>query len=126
MPDEIRIPVNAKIPKSLHDSLVAAVEAEKYKDKTACITEALENYSIIRMKRYKIIQAYYLRMKAKYKNSKTYYRRITLKYAKYETYYKVKMAKYRDCRTLYRTLRSPWNSPNCAPGMKRLKSTISH
>jgi len=42
MPDEIRIPVNAKIPKSLHDSLVAAVEAEKYKDKTACITEALE------------------------------------------------------------------------------------
>ena len=42
MPDEIRIPVNAKIPKSLHDSLVAAVEAEKYKDKTACITEALD------------------------------------------------------------------------------------
>lgn len=42
MPDEIRIPVNAKIPKSLHDSLVVAVEAEKYKDKTACITEALE------------------------------------------------------------------------------------
>ncbi len=42
MPDDIRIPVNAKIPKSLHDSLVAAVEAEKYKDKTACITEALE------------------------------------------------------------------------------------
>ena len=42
MPDEIRIPVNAKIPKSLHDSLVAAVEAEKYKDKTTCITEALE------------------------------------------------------------------------------------
>jgi hypothetical protein len=38
----IRIPVNAKIPKSLHESLVAAVEAEKYKDKTACITEALE------------------------------------------------------------------------------------
>lgn len=42
MTDEIRIPVNAKIPKSLHDSLVAAMEAEKYKDKTACITEALE------------------------------------------------------------------------------------
>jgi hypothetical protein len=42
MPDEIRIPINAKIPQSLHDSLVAAVEAEKYKDKTACITEALE------------------------------------------------------------------------------------
>jgi Arc/MetJ-type ribon-helix-helix transcriptional regulator len=42
MTDEIRIPVNAKIPKSLHDSLVAAVEAENYKDKTACITEALE------------------------------------------------------------------------------------
>lgn len=42
MPDEIRIPVNAKIPKSLHDSILAAVEEEKYKDKTACITEALE------------------------------------------------------------------------------------
>ncbi len=42
MPDEIRIPVNAKIPKSLHDSILAAVEAEQYKDKTACITEALE------------------------------------------------------------------------------------
>jgi chromosome segregation ATPase len=42
MPDEIRIPINAKIPQSLHDSLVVAVEAEKYKDKTACITEALE------------------------------------------------------------------------------------
>lgn len=42
MPDEIRIPVNAKIPKSLHDSLLAAVEAGTYKDKTACITEALE------------------------------------------------------------------------------------
>jgi chromosome segregation ATPase len=42
MTDEIRIPVNAKIPKSLYDSLVAAVEAEKYKDKTACITKALE------------------------------------------------------------------------------------
>jgi len=41
-PDEIRIPINAKIPKSLHASLVAAVEAEKYRDKTACITEALE------------------------------------------------------------------------------------
>jgi Arc/MetJ-type ribon-helix-helix transcriptional regulator len=39
---EIRIPVNAKIPKSLHDSLVAAVEADKFKDKTTCITEALE------------------------------------------------------------------------------------
>jgi predicted RNase H-like nuclease (RuvC/YqgF family) len=42
MPDEIRIPINAKIPKSLHDSILAAVEAEQYKDKTACITEALE------------------------------------------------------------------------------------
>lgn len=42
MPDEIRIPVNAKIPKSLHSSLLAAVEAGKFKDKTACITEALE------------------------------------------------------------------------------------
>ena len=42
MPDEIRIPVNAKIPKSLHDSLLAAVETGRYKDKTACITEALE------------------------------------------------------------------------------------
>lgn len=42
MPDEIRIPVNAKIPKSLHDSILAAVEAEQYKDKTTCITEALE------------------------------------------------------------------------------------
>lgn len=42
MPDEIRIPVNAKIPKSLHNSILAAVEAEQYKDKTACITEALE------------------------------------------------------------------------------------
>ena len=42
MPDEIRIPVNAKIPKSLHDSLVAAVEADRYKDKTTCIIEALE------------------------------------------------------------------------------------
>ena len=42
MPDEIRIPVNAKIPKSLHDSLLAAVEPGRYKAKTACITEALE------------------------------------------------------------------------------------
>lgn len=42
MLDEIRIPVNAKIPKVLHDSLLAAVEKGVYKDKTACITEALE------------------------------------------------------------------------------------
>lgn len=42
MPDEIRIPVNAKIPQSLHDSMLAAVEGGKYKDKTTCITEALE------------------------------------------------------------------------------------
>jgi hypothetical protein len=42
MPDEIRIPVNAKIPKSLHDSILAAVEGGRYKDKTTCITEALE------------------------------------------------------------------------------------
>jgi Arc/MetJ-type ribon-helix-helix transcriptional regulator len=42
MPDEIRIPVNAKIPESLHNSLLEAVQAGKYKDKTACITEALE------------------------------------------------------------------------------------
>jgi len=42
MPNEMRIPINAKIPKPLHDSLLAAVEVEKYKDKTACITEALE------------------------------------------------------------------------------------
>ena len=42
MPDETRVPVNAKIPKSLHDSLLTAVEEEKYKDRTACITEALE------------------------------------------------------------------------------------
>jgi hypothetical protein len=44
MPDEIRISVNANISKSLHDSLVAAVEAEKYRDKTACIKEALKKY----------------------------------------------------------------------------------
>lgn len=42
IPDEIRVSINAKIPKSLHDSLLAAVEEEKYKDRTACITEALE------------------------------------------------------------------------------------
>jgi Arc/MetJ-type ribon-helix-helix transcriptional regulator len=42
MPDEIRMPVNAKIPKSLHDSMLVAVEEGKYKDKTTCITEALE------------------------------------------------------------------------------------
>lgn len=42
MPDEIRIPVNAKIPKCLHDSLLVSVENGVYKDKTACITEALE------------------------------------------------------------------------------------
>lgn len=42
MPDEIRIPVNAKISESLHNSLLEAVQAGKYKDKTACITEALE------------------------------------------------------------------------------------
>ena len=42
MPDEIRMPVNAKIPKSLHDSMLVAVEEVKYKDKTTCITEALE------------------------------------------------------------------------------------
>jgi peptidoglycan hydrolase CwlO-like protein len=42
MSDEIRIYVNAKIPKGLHNSLLAAVDTERYKDKTACITEALE------------------------------------------------------------------------------------
>ena len=42
MPDEIRIPVNAKIPKILHDSVLTSVEEGKYKDKTACITKALE------------------------------------------------------------------------------------
>lgn len=42
MPDEIRIPVNAKISESLHSALLAAVNAGRYKDKTACITEALE------------------------------------------------------------------------------------
>ncbi len=43
MTGEIRVPINAKIPKSLHDLLVTAVEAEEYNDKTACITKALEN-----------------------------------------------------------------------------------
>ncbi len=42
MPDEIRIPINAKIPISLHDSILTAVETGKFKDKTTCITEALE------------------------------------------------------------------------------------
>ena len=42
MPDEIRIPINAKIPKSLHDLMLIAVEEGKYKDKTTYITEALE------------------------------------------------------------------------------------
>jgi chromosome segregation ATPase len=42
MPDEIRISVNAKITKSLHDSILAAVEEGRYKDKTACITEAID------------------------------------------------------------------------------------
>lgn len=42
MPDEIRIPINAKIPKSLHDALMAAVNAQEYTDKTQCITKALE------------------------------------------------------------------------------------
>jgi predicted RNase H-like nuclease (RuvC/YqgF family) len=42
MPDEIRIPVNDKIPKSLNDSMLIAVEEGNYKDKTTCITEALE------------------------------------------------------------------------------------
>ena len=42
MLDEIRIPVNAKIPKRLHDSMLVAVEDGKYKDKTTCIIEALE------------------------------------------------------------------------------------
>ena len=42
MLDEIRIPVNAKIPKHLHDSILEAVESGKYKDKTTCIIEALE------------------------------------------------------------------------------------
>jgi len=42
MPDEIRIPVNAKIPKSLHDKLIEAVNSQKFKDKTECITKGLE------------------------------------------------------------------------------------
>jgi len=40
--NEIRIPVNAKIPKGLHDSMLVAIEEGKYKDKTTCIIEALE------------------------------------------------------------------------------------
>jgi predicted RNase H-like nuclease (RuvC/YqgF family) len=42
MPDEIRIPVNAKIPESLHIALIEAVKTNRFKDKTTCITEALE------------------------------------------------------------------------------------
>jgi len=39
---EIRIPVNAKIPKPLHDKLLEAVNSNKFKDKTDCITQGLE------------------------------------------------------------------------------------
>jgi len=42
MPPEIRIPITAKIPKSLHDKILDAVNSQKYADKTDCITKALE------------------------------------------------------------------------------------
>jgi Arc/MetJ-type ribon-helix-helix transcriptional regulator len=42
MPDEIRIPITAKIPESLHIALMEAVKTNRFKDKTTCITEALE------------------------------------------------------------------------------------
>lgn len=42
MTDELKIMVSAKIPVSLHDSIIEAVNKKKFKDKTTCITEALE------------------------------------------------------------------------------------
>jgi chromosome segregation ATPase len=42
MPDEIRIPITAKIHESLHIALMEAVKTNRFKDKTTCITEALE------------------------------------------------------------------------------------
>ena len=42
MTDELRIMISAKIPVSLHDSLIEAVNKKQFKDKTTCITEALE------------------------------------------------------------------------------------
>jgi dynactin complex subunit len=42
MTDEPKIMVSAKIPISLHQELIDAVNKQIYKDKTACVTEALE------------------------------------------------------------------------------------
>jgi hypothetical protein len=82
-PDEIRIPINAKIPKSLHDSLVAAVEAAKYRDKTACITEALEKILHNTQEATILTMTYYKVRRPKYKTSNLYYVRNTPKYRGY-------------------------------------------
>lgn len=42
MTDEPKIMVSAKIPISLHQELIYAVNKQIYKDKTACVTEALD------------------------------------------------------------------------------------
>jgi Arc/MetJ-type ribon-helix-helix transcriptional regulator len=42
MTDELRIMISAKIPVSLHDSIIEAVNKKQFKDKTTCITVALD------------------------------------------------------------------------------------
>ena len=43
MTDETRIHISIKIPERLHDLILLRVSDGRYKDKTACVTEALEN-----------------------------------------------------------------------------------
>jgi predicted RNase H-like nuclease (RuvC/YqgF family) len=43
MTDETRIHISIKIPERLHDLILLNVTEGKYKDKTACVTVALEN-----------------------------------------------------------------------------------
>jgi chromosome segregation ATPase len=43
MTDETRIHISIKIPERLHDLILLKVTEGKYKDKTACVTVALEN-----------------------------------------------------------------------------------
>lgn len=42
MPEEAKIPINAKIPPKLHDKLLDAIKEKRYKDKTECITKGLK------------------------------------------------------------------------------------
>jgi predicted RNase H-like nuclease (RuvC/YqgF family) len=42
MTDELKIMVSAKIPVILHDSMLEAIARNQFKDKTSCITEAIE------------------------------------------------------------------------------------